>query len=295
MDENYLQLALTMLVALENFKYEDLRINKDDVTKIIMQHNLLEKRMWNERGTIVLWRNDYLTSGEFAKMMEIEYEDNEFWIVAESFEDIIGECTEAEILDSNLKWYHSDYYHVNVSDFWLDYTKETLKAIIDFCIKKGFEINDVLMTSENLKLIDGDIYFNDTKLIDLIDESDLDNLRTSLNSSIIEAQDSADQNYAYKKVKKAFKNNIGDYKWKKIKIDGKDKNMLYVKVDINKIEQKLIDHYGTYEFIDEDYGNLFYAMKDFDMFKIDVNLEYLYGDIDNTILNEYTQSRLDWD
>lgn len=294
--KDYLSLALSMLVALEDFSENDLGFNKDYITKLIKEKNLLEED-YNERACILLWKNGYLTHEKFAFLMDVEYEDKEFWLVFDDFEDILGECNESSILDSDLDFEPYPYYECDIPYYWKKYTEKTLKNIIDFCVNKGFEIDEELITNDNLKYKNNDIYFNDQKLVELIDEDGLEELKTSLNISIIEAQESADISESFQKVKKAFENEIGRFKWKEMKI--KDKviyKLLVVIEDLTTLEKELANNYGNFEFFDSEYGNLKYAMREFDMLKMkEVYLDNIYGTIDNDVLNEYTQHRLDWD
>ena len=293
-----IQLVLTMITAYEKYG-SDLNFNKSDIDNFISKYGLLKNlENCNERGFIVLWRNKYITDEKFARYMEINYEDKTFWLIADDFEKLLSENYEfeARVLDGSDDWWqHYDYYDVNVVPHWRDYTEETLKRIIKFCITKGIEINGELMTDENTKFNDGDIYFNNERLVDYINDSDLSDLSDILNSAICEAQDSGYQSEVYDSIKKSFVDKVGEFKL--VTIEEKEK--LYINLNNlkwNDIEDFLKTDYGEYDFGEETYGNLYYLLKQMDFFDFKKpNYEYLSGSIDNAILNEYTQNRLDWD
>jgi hypothetical protein len=307
--EEYIELVLSMIVAYENYEGE-LNYTKDEITSIIKEYNIIEKGIsspshrWNERGSIIFWRNGYLTNEKFAELMDIEYEGKNFWLVNEDFESVLPDkySTEAKILDGTAEWYSSDFYDVDVEDFFRNYTTETFQAIIDFCAKKGFEIEDedktITLSKENMKIVSNEIIINNhINITDALDE--LDDLKHSLNAAVCEAQEAADQNETYKRVKREFVQKIGEFKWKTMKFNGKDREMLLVRVefDWSTIEDSLKKYYGDYEFIEESYGSLYHILNEegfFDNFS-GVNFDYIYGSIDNSVLNEYTQNRLSWD
>ena len=288
-----IQLVLTMITAYEKYG-SDLNFNKSDIDNFISKYGLLKNlENCNERGFIVLWRNKYITDEKFARYMEINYEDKTFWLIADDFEKLLSENYEfeARVLDGSDDWWqHYDYYDVNVVPHWRDYTEETLKRIIKFCITKGIEINGELMTDENTKFNDGDIYFNNERLVDYINDSDLSDLSDILNSAICEAQDSGYQSEVYDSIKKSFVDKVGEFKL--VTIEEKEK--LYINLNNlkwNDIEDFLKTDYGEYDFGEETYGNLYYLLKQMDFFDFKKpNYEYLSGSIDNAILNEYTQN-----
>jgi len=313
--EDYINLICSMMVAHEKFG-DELNFTKNDIDKLVKKYDIINKGKkensqspkWNERASILLWQNGYLSNEIFAESLDIEYEDEHFWIVADSFKDVLPSRydVEAEILDGVLEYNPSDYYDNNVDWYWKKYyTEETKQSIMEFCFKKEFEIDDELMTPENTKLKNGEIYFNDKKLVDLINVDDLNELYNSLNLAICEAQDTADQNNIYQTIENNFIKKVGPFKWKNVKVNDRVKNKveenekLYIRVDVNwsNIIKELTYH-DEYSFLEEEYGSLFHILKENDYFhfnRIDLDHYTGSGDIDDDILNEYTQNRLDWD
>jgi hypothetical protein len=295
--EEYVNLILSMIVSYEEYG-DEMNFTKQDIMNFINEKDIIRKGRWNERASIVLWRNGYITDEHFAQLMDLEYEDESFWLTIKSFEEILGKCTDADILDGDAEWYPGDFYKVDIEWFWKEYTKETLEAIIEFCIKKGLGIDGVQMTKDNLKYTNDDVYFNDIKLIDLLNKHkyDLDELRGSLNLAVCEAQDAADQQFAYDKIESAFEKQIGEFRSTKWKIKGEDIYGFQIKIDIDwsDIENDLKNHYGDYEFVDEYFGDFKNIMKEFDRFNYN-GPDIGNGDINNSNLNEYTRNRLSWD
>ena len=295
-------LVLSMIAAYEDYE-SDMRYTMNDINNFIAKYNLKDElAKCNERGWIVLWRNKYISDEEFARLMEIVYEDDNFWLVSDDFSDLLSDkySLEAELLNGEFDWTPGEFYEVDVEDFWSMYDTKTLQEIIDCCIKNEYELEGELMTKENTKLEDDDIYFHDTKLVEYIGNEDLSELKNGLNRAICEAQDAANYDETFKRVKDNFEKDIGEFKWKTIKIgnkENKDVEKLYVKFGIswNDIEYDLKNQYGNYNFEDENYGNLFYILREIDYFNFKTpNYDYIYGDIDEGILNEYTRSNLNW-
>lgn len=307
------ELILTMIVALE--EHDGLGFTIDDVNNLIKEHIDFSKKLHcNERGLIVFWRNKYLTNEQFADAMDVEYEDGDFWLIENSFESFLPDKyeTAANILDGETDW-EPYFYDTSAHDIatyhWGDYNEKTLKAIIKFCDEKGIEVDDELITTENTILKDGDIYFNDKKLNELIDEYDDDfsELINSLSNAISEAQDSAEKSEYYNATKKAFVNAIGPFKRKTITynqdqdFNGKVKHVekIWIKLtcDFDAIESFLKDSYGDLDFNEEAYGDLYQILKEMDYFDEfrEPNYDYLSGNIDKEVLNDCTQQRLSWD
>lgn len=305
-------LILTMIVA--NTEHDgDLNFNKIDIDKIISQYNILNsnnKQIWNERGWIVLWKNKYITDKEFCEYMDIELEDNSIWIVCDDFGSILNGrkySTEIKVLDNDDDWWNdTSYYKNDIEDYWNKYDEKTLKEIIDFCIKNEIEIevdnNKELITKENTIVKDGDIYFKDEKLVEFIDDYELEPLRDCLNDAICEAQDDADRSECYEKIRNSFENKIGEFKIKSKIVKnykGEERNAekLYIKFsdDFSKVEEFLKDTYGNYEFLQEDFGSLVHILKEMDYFEFDsIDFNHIYGSIEKSILNEFTRNKLDW-
>jgi len=299
-----IDLVLTMIAAYDDYETE-LGFTKDDINNIIKKYKALDDlKESNEIGWIILWKNKYISNEIFAKLMDVEYEDKDFWIVCDNFDDVLSKEyeTEIEILDGNLDWEPGETYDVELYYHWNSFTEETLKDIVKFCIDKGFEIDDELMTEENTIFKDGDIYFigsdDEKRIYDLLNDDELEDLKSSLNIAICEAQESADQSEMYRAVKKAFINSVGEYKYKTINVDGKDEEKLYIRMDIDwvDIESRLKDEYGDFDFDTENYGSLLYILKEYEYFDFRVpDYDRLSGSIDDDIMNEYIQNRLEWD
>jgi len=289
-----------MLVAYEEFGNE-LKYSKNDIDILINQNKILDNITCNERGCIILWDKKYITTEKFADLMDIEYIDNEFWMVFDGFDDVLSNKiyeTEIKTLSGEMDWEGGNYYDADVKSYWGDYDETTLKRLIEFCVDKGIEINDELMTKENTIIKDKDIYFNDKKLVDFIDDDDLYDLKNTLNNSICEAQESAEMSEVYKKTVESFEESIGEFKWETIKKDGKDVEKLFIKVnvDFNDIDYYLKDLYGEYEFEEESFGSLYHILNEMDFFEFSVpDYRYIYNSIDDDELNDITRNRLDWD
>lgn len=305
-------LVLTMIVALEKEGGLFLNFSKNDIDRFIKNYKLLDNNPGcNERGMIILWQNKYITNEQFARFMDITYEDNKFWMVFDSFYHMLPSEYEFEvsILDGEPDWEPSFYSEYSIHDiknyYWDDYTEKTLKEIIKFCIKKGFEIDDELMTEENTIFKDGDIYFKDKLLTEQFDEfDDIKEFVSPLAIAVGEAQDTADQDECYNKIKSSFEDGVGKFKYKSV--PGKNKegeNISLQKVyldlsdiDFNEISDWLKNEYDEYNFEDETYGSLYHILNEQEVFEFKKPYyDYLSGSIDKDVLNEYTQSRLEWD
>ena len=312
-----IDLILKMIVAFEEFKTE-LNFTENDIDNIVKKYKLFEgdnsKYDINERAFIILLKKGYITKDQFAKHMDIEFDNDSkedpiydsFHIIVDSFDDVLSDNhdTESKLLDNNFEdSNYGNFYHVDVDQYWSDYTEETLKMIMNYCIdnKLEIEVEDemIVMTPENTTLEKGDIYFKSgeyhTKLYKLINhEEGLEDLRQELNDAICEADTDANISKCYKMSKDKFNDNVGEFEWKTIAIGDKTKEKLYIYIheSLIDIEKFLIDTYGKYEFNQEDYGNIPGILKDgmeiYDYYPIDFN--YVY--IDDKVLNDYTQDKL---
>jgi len=287
-----------------------LNFKKSDIDKIIAKYNFLDNINFlecNELGWIVLYKNKYITGEQFAKHMDVEYIDVHFYIVADSFDDILSKDYETEIsaLDWDDDWWnnYSEYYDADVPSYWRDYTDETLKEIIKFCIKNKIEIEGELMDENNTLMKNGKVYFKDTELVDMIGDDELDELKRALNSAINDAQESADRDHVYNTIKKAFVDSIGPFERKMVKITNSKKEetqveKIYVRLDFDmkEVEKFLEYEYNKYNFTDETYGNLVQILKEMEFFDFKApNYDYIgSGDIDDEYLNEMTRDRLNW-
>lgn len=319
----YYDLILTMIKANDEYKNE-LGFNKSDIENFMNKYNFKsEIKECNELGWIILWNKDYITNEEFAKLMDLEYNENNFWLVIDNFDDILSDkySTEISVLGQDDDWWSNrDYYENNDIDsyYWHRYTEETLKEIIEYCDKKGLEIENEdddyeLMTTENTYLKPNkkgkqDIYFkfedgDEVELSSLLDEDGLEDLKDALNNAICEAQDSADQSEIYDKVIKEFEKSIGYFERKYVnkknyKGEEQEVEKIYIRldnVDFDKVKEHLEDDYDEYDFETGNYGDLQSILKEMDYFEFDTpNYSYISGDIDNDLLNEYTRDKLNW-
>jgi hypothetical protein len=284
-------LILTMMVAHEEYG-DAIGFNKDDIDNIIKSYNYLKKISCNETGYIVLWQNKYIDDDTFANYMDIKFIDDKMCLVVNNFSDVLSKKdyeTEIKILDGEDDPWETDYYDVDIDNYFSDYSDDTLQAIIDYCIKNDLEIEDEAITTENTKIVESTIYFKDKELLDYIDEDSLDDLKNKLNWAVVEAQADADRNEAYEKIKVYFEDKVGAYEWKDNKL------IIKLDVDIEDVKYFLNECYGEYEFEQENYGNLQSVLNDMEYFDIDTpDYNYIYGTIDNDMLNEYTQNRLSW-
>lgn len=293
-----LELILNMLVALDDFTENDLKFSKKDIDNFIQRYNVLDRIYCNERGFIVLFNNKYISSDKFCELMECEYKDGYFYLTFDHFEDFLNNEyeIEARMLDGEYDWYHDRYYDADVEYYWSYYTEETLKKIIKFCDVKGLEYNEELMTKENMKIKEnGKLYFNDEEVEKIIREDDLEELYDILNRSILDAEDTAQQDGIYTEIKNNFENKIG--KIERFNVQEKNKTVEKIRIkldiDLSEIEEQLKSWYGDYEFEKEDFGNLYHILNEMDYFEFKKpNYDYISYSIDNEILNEYTIDRL---
>lgn len=317
------ELILSMIKA--NSEYEnDLNFTKADIENFMNKYNFKnEIKESNELGWIVLWDNKYITNEEFAKLMDIEYYDNNYWLIVDSFDSILSDKyeTEIKVLDQDDDWWNSsDYYENNDIDsyYWHRYTEDTLKEIIEFCVNQGIEIengdgDDELMTDENTYLAPDkhdkqNIYFkyengDEVELSSLLDEDGLDELKNALNNAICEAQDYADRDEVETKIIKEFESSIGFFKREYVKkkdYKGVEKEVEKISIrldnlDFNNVESFLQDEYNEYDFETSNYGDLLHILKEMEYFEFDTpDYNYIYGSIDNDMLNEITVDKLHW-
>jgi len=299
-----IDLILTMLVALEENDESSLGYSKANIDEFIKKYDIF-KDDCNERANIILWQNKYISDEQFAKLMDIEYKDGKFWMVFNNFEDMLSSNYkfEANLLDGDLDWepsFYSDYTSNEIQNYyWDEYSEKTLERIIKFCVDNELEIDDEILTYENTILKDEDIYFNDELLSDYLDE--LDELKSQLAISIGEAQDSANQDEYYSKIKNSFINSVGKYERKVVKDKKTGENTEKIYLDLSNLQFSdiadwLKEGYGDYEFVEETYGNLYYILREMEFFKFEKpDYDYMgQGDIDKVTLNEYTMNRLDW-
>ena len=305
-------LILTMIVSQKEYEGA-LNFTKIDIDRIIKKYkfNDINNIDCNELGWIILLENKYITNEMFAKKMDVEYIDGYFWTIIDDFSYILSEKhyeTEISILNGDYDdWQHSSWYDADISYNWDEYTEETLKEIMEFCFRKGIEIEQdeeyELMDKNNTFLKNGKLYFKDQELVELIDDDELSELKSSLNNSICEAQDSADQDAYYEAIKKEFINKIGPFERKTVKgIDRKTKkeidvDKIYVRLDFDMAEVKafLESDYSKYDFTSENYGSLVHVLREMEFFDIKEPYYPDYGTIDKEYLNEITRDRLSWD
>jgi hypothetical protein len=309
MDANneIINLILTMIDT--HSEYGDtLNFTKTDIDNIIKKYNF-KNIDCNELGWIILWKNKYITVEEFAKHMNVECIDNNFYMIVDSFDKVLSDDYKSEIsaLDWDDDWWSKDwnsdsYYNDSYKQWWDDYTEDTLKEIMKYCFKHGFVIEDDEMNENNTVLKNGKLYFNDQELVDLIDEDELDDLKDVLNQSISNAQDDADRDEVYNTIKDAFINKIGPFERKMVSITDKETKeikeieKIYIRLnfDMDDVETFLKNEYNEYDFIDENYGDLIYVLKEMDFFNFKINYDNSGGLIDEEYLNEITRDRLHW-
>jgi len=312
MTNDKLILALAMIATFDDYG-DEIGFTKQDIDNFLKKYKVLEgldsgtlgytTPNCNERGIILLLKKGYITNEQFGKFMDVEIIDKKIWLVCDGFGDILDkDCDSAiKILDGEMDWQPSDYYDADISGYWNDYTDDTLKEIIKYCVKNKIKIGKKTMTNKNTILKDNNIYFNDIKLIDLIgEENSLDDLKDELNRAIIEAQESADISEYYDRTVRAFEEYIGEFEWKEIKInESKSVQKLYIKIaeSLSSIDDYLKEQYDEYDFETEDYGSIQTILNDMGYFENFREPDYdnVYGgSIDDSFLNEITRERLNW-
>lgn len=304
--DDVMDLVLSMLEAsnkLESTLFGSLNFSKADITKFIKKYNVLEKPECNELGFYLLLNNGYITKEQFAKYLGLKYENDNFWLVVDSFDDVLSDSKyefEIKILDNEFEDYGNDFYNIEDIDYYFRYYDEkTLYSIIQYCIDKGLEVDEELITDENISLRNGEIFVNNIKLKDVIDSDDgLEDLRSELNIAICEAQESADFDEMYNKIINAFKDEVSDFERRTVNIKDKNVEQIYIKITDKKLkeaEKLLIEEYGEYDYKEEKYGNMLYILKEMEFFDFRTpDYNNIYGDIDKGVLNDYTQSRLNF-
>jgi len=117
-----------------------------------------------------------MTKEKLAQLLDVEYEDGKFVYTCYGFDDVLSKndySTEIAILSGEYDNYNT--WDAEVEYHWDDYDEETLKDIIEYCVKNKLELYDEIMTNENTILENGDIYFmhpdgDHMKLVDELDE-----------------------------------------------------------------------------------------------------------------------------
>ena len=115
----YVNLVLTMIDTYNNWG-DELKFNKSDIDNLIKEHEILSKGKWNERASIILWKDGYIDNERFAKLMYLEYEDKAFWMSFDSFDDMLGKDYEfeASFLDGDYDWNYGNFYEVDVESYF---------------------------------------------------------------------------------------------------------------------------------------------------------------------------------
>lgn len=286
-------------------KYGDvLKFDKNDIDHLAKKYNAFEKITCNEIGWFILYEAGYLSREKFASLLDIEFIDDNWYLLVDDFDDILSDDTMIQILKGDTDIYDWQSYDNNISNWWGDYTEETLSQIIEYCDENGLEveIDDemVLLSKDTLKIIKGDIFINeDEKLVDYIDDDGLEDLKYILNNALCESQSLADEAAAYKAVKDEVEDKIGSYEQKYTGKKDKNGNPIYkyyfdLNIEFKEIKEWLIEEYGEFEFDDENYGNLMSILSEMGYFS-DAKApdwNYINGYIDKETLNEITQNGL---
>lgn len=308
-------LILTMLVA--HIEYGDnLNFTKSEIDNLIRKHLLvnMDEIDCNEYGYVVLLENGYITKEQFAKKMDVIYENEHYWLITDSFEDLLSKNYkyEARILDGEEDIHNDSYYDNDIDTYyWDNFDEETLKSIIEYCNKNNLEVDienndgeyETIELKDNLILKDGDIYINEKfdnlnedKLRNLIDEDGLEDLKNEINWAICDAQFDADQSEIYNRIKNSVINKIGPYDsivTGKNK-DGYDIYKIKIRLDFDMVEVKnFLSDNDEYNFEDGSYGNLESVLREMEFFDIDKPYyDNISGTIDDDYLNDTIRDRL---
>lgn len=278
--EPIVQLLISMIVAYEEYG-DSIGYTKEELDKFIQQYELF-KLNWNELGALVLYDYKYISKEKFAEVMELEVDDDGFWMEFNDFEDALPSDFEfeAKVLDGRMweDWTPFDYYEY---DFDLgDFTEETLKAVIDFCDRNGCEIetddDEILLTKDNMRIEKGTIYVGNENLNEHMDDDGMDELKREIQYGISDAHESAEADEIYTSVKDNFEEGVGSYKFVSIKNSkGKSVDMLWVKVeaDLSEVMSDLKDAYTyngetTYSTAQHDFGNMYHVLHEFDFIEM---------------------------
>jgi len=301
--ESIVQLLISMIVAYEEYG-DAIGYTKEELDNFIQQYELV-KLNWNELGALVLYHYKYITKEQFAKVMELEVdEDGEFWMEFNDFEDALPSDFdfEAKVLNGDMweDWQRSDYYDYDFS--FNDFSEETLKSVIEYCDKNDCSIDvddeDIFLTKDNLRIENGNIYFGDEDLDEHMKDGGMEDLKLQIQFGISDAHDNAESDAVYNAVNKNFKEGIGSYKWVSTKKGEKNVEMLWVKVevDLDDVIEKLKDDY-TYrdetDYSSGSYGNMYYVLREFDFINMKKpNFDYLYSSPTTKDTDECVRNRL---
>lgn len=302
-----LYLFLTMLTAYKEFG-DELNFSKKDIDSFFEKYikkNIIDSNSYecNERGYILLLQNNYISKEQFYKFLksysiDILIEDNNLYLICDDFDDILSTDykTEFKILTGDYDWMNNFYGGYDPNEYWYIYNQETLESIINFCIKKGIEIDEELITKENTKIENGEIYFKDKKLRDFIFnrnyKENFEDLKYELVSAINDAQDAADYDECYNRIKRKFIEDVGHFEYRNNEY-GKEKLFIKLNISLSEIEDQLKEWLGEYEFEDGPYGSIYEILNEMDYFKFQKpDYHYISGSIDNNTLNECTQDKL---
>lgn len=269
-----------------------------------------------------LWLDGFMTDEQISKhFSDLHYENGNIYLLASEsdlepyFDKSMIDCVFGDISDW---WYSGDYYDMETTDYmWRDLNKENMEEIIKYIVGKKIDYDyyrtpkehhfwDLEAKPEYFQWLEKDkeykfIYSGYTYEINtILDENkkgDLSRLYNVLSIAMDRAQESANQDEYYKYAKKAIIQRFTD--WKFIMV-GKYEYLAFPAHDVNwdPVMDGLEDGYKSYgvvDFTEEYYGDIWSMFKDFNDEGRESFPDYdLYGDIDETLLNEFVSEDLDW-
>ncbi len=315
------QLLISMIVKYDDYG-DKIGYTKVDLDALIEEYGLLKPidikynyNNFNELGAIILHENGYISNEVFAEQMGIEYGDDKFYIVTDSFEDLLSDDLEYEAswLDGKgwENWDPSFYsdYDIDFSDF----TKGTLEKIIEYCEEQDCFIEDeeeIRITKENTKIVEFKswndnikykvIINDDIDISDHIDDDGMEELKQNIQFGISDAYDSAQQDEVYSEIKSNFEDKIGTWKFKTITDkNGKQEERIhiYFNAEFSDIKSELKEEYSYYadvhgngsvgyNYTESNYGDLFSILHEYEYLDMDKpNYQYIDGYPDSKLID----------
>jgi len=304
--ENIVQLLISMIVAYEEYG-DVIGYTKEELDIFVKKYDLL-KQDWNELGALVLYEYKYISMEKFAKVMDMEIIDDDFWLVFDDFADILPSDFdfEAKVLDGRMweDWQPSDYYDYDI-DF-SNFSEKTLQVIIDYCDKIGCEIGtddgEILLTKNNMTIKNGNIYVKEENLEEHMDDDGMNDLKRDIQFGIADAYDGAEADAVYNACKSDFVEAYGEYKWVSTKKGEKTIEKLYVKMDkdLSDVRSSLEDDYFydgkiIYSTEQESFGNMYQVLYEFDFFDMKKpNYDYLDNYPGRDSIDERVRERIQY-
>lgn len=292
-----------------NFTKNDINIFFNKYIKnLITPNNQLNV---NDLGHIILYLNNYISkeqmqdffnskySGLQHTKMEMELNNNQVYIITDSFYNLFSSeySKESQILDNDIIDIKThSRYNTSLIDNWHRYDNNTLQEIIDYIIRKNLKIYNIQPTTNNLKIINNDIYFKNKKLLDILINPDSSKnfryLNSHLYNILIYTIHKQELLTAQNMIIKSFNKNIGTFEFIK---DKHNNNKIKIKLNLTleQIRDKLLSTYGNFNYTKTVSHSLFSIIQQLNIIKIEIpNYQDIKINIDNIMLNQETSEFL---